>query len=106
MDAEVIDPVAPASRSASRVIASSPSIGASMASPPSAISARSLAAACGHSILNSFTISISRAMRTSSGTGSSTPDMGASWTMIGMPTAPTAANCSKVCWGVPRRVAP
>ena len=44
-------PVAPASRSAMRVIASSPSQGPSMASPPSAIRVRSLPAAIGTSIL-------------------------------------------------------
>ena len=47
----VIDPVAPASRSAISVIASSPSHGPTIASPPSAISSRSLAAARGTSIL-------------------------------------------------------
>ena len=62
-------PVAPASRSAISVIASSPSNGPSMASPPASISARSLAAACGVSILKSFTCSISRAMRARKGDG-------------------------------------
>ena len=77
-----------------------------MASPPSAINARSLLEARGHSILNSFTISISRAIRSSKGTGSSTPDKGASCTMIGIPTSPTAANCSKLCCALPLSNAP
>ena len=47
----VIAPVAPASRSGSSVIASSPSHGPSMASPPRWISSRSLAAAPAVSIL-------------------------------------------------------
>ena len=44
-------PVAPASRSAIRVMDSSPSKGPSMAAPPAAIRARSLAAAWAVSIL-------------------------------------------------------
>ena len=100
-------PVAPASRSAISVIASSPSKGPSMASPPAAISARSLAAACGVSILKSRTCSISRAMRARKGTESVTPEIGASCTMIGMPPAsPTRAKCSKAASSSARSSAP
>ena len=51
MSALGIVPVAPASRSAISVMLSSPSNGPTMASPPAAISARSLAAVPGTSIL-------------------------------------------------------
>ena len=76
--AELIFPVAPASKSANNVIPSSPSKGPSINSPPSYTSTLNLAAACAHSILKHFTISISLAILINSGTGKSTPDKGAS----------------------------
>ncbi|MCY1250935.1 hypothetical protein D9M72_646320 [compost metagenome] len=85
--APVIAPVAPASRSAISVIASSPSQGPTMASPPSSISSRSLAAACGTSILKYETLASSRAMRARKGAESVVPLTGASWIMMGMSMA-------------------
>ena len=90
-------PVAPASRSAISVIDSSPSNGPSMASPPAAIRARSLAAAIGVSTLSQRTVGSSFAMKARNGTDSVTPLRGASCTMIGMSTAAaTALKCSNV----------
>src|SRR6185295_16819417 len=83
----VIAPVAPASRSGSSVMPSSPSHGPSIASAPSRISSRSLLAAPAVSILKYDTCSISRAMRASSGALSTVPLTGASWIMIGIDSA-------------------
>ncbi|MCY1249423.1 hypothetical protein D9M72_629560 [compost metagenome] len=85
--APVMAPVAPVSRSAISVMASSPSQGPTMASPPSSISSRSLAAACGTSILKYDTLPISRAMRARNGALSVVPLTGASWIMMGMSMA-------------------
>jgi len=83
----VIEPVAPASRSGISVMASSPSHGPSMASPPRRISSRSFDAAPGVSILKYATCSISFAMRARNGADSTVPLAGASWIMMGMSTA-------------------